>query len=81
MMDKDGFLRALLSSYYEHDCQDIDGGDIHELLIDHGLTAEKPISTAQAKEDWALLAGLKPGDIASMPTDEMKALVWPKDPS
>ena len=74
-MNKDGFLRDLLNDYIEGDYNDVDGGTLHELLLKHGFTVERPITAAEAEEDWAREYCLHAGDVNSMRTPEMIALL------
>ena len=73
--DINGFLAALLRDYRERDWMDIDGGDLHEMLVSHGLYYERPITEEEAKEDWACEYGIEPGEVGIFPHDDIKALL------
>ena len=72
MMDKDAFLRELLLNYYEHECLEIGGEDVHDLLLKHGFTVERPATAEECESDWAQDYGLNPGDVTAFQTQELK---------
>ncbi len=61
-MDLRGFVRDLMQGYFENDCYDIDGGDIQDLAIKHGLANEVAATEADCKDERAQEYGVEPGD-------------------
>lgn len=73
--DINGFLKALLRDYYDRDWMDIDGGELQEMLLSHGLFYERPITDEEANESWALEYGVEPGEPGVFPHEDIKALL------
>jgi len=77
-MDKDGFLKAFLEKWVEHDWQDVDGGDLHELCHKHGLSYERPATEEDCKLQWAQDWGVEVGDPIDEWHPEIKAILRTK---
>lgn len=57
-----GFLGDLLQSYREGDHMDLDGCDVQDLLVKHGLMYETKATEADCEEEWCMDWGCEPGD-------------------
>ena len=63
MMDKDGFIVAVVQLWQDGQCMDIDGGDFQDLLLKHELATEVPATAADCETEEAQDWGVEPGDL------------------
>lgn len=56
------FMHELLGYYTQNDCQDIDGGDFQQMLVNNSLAEQAEITEVECGEDWAIEWGYEPGD-------------------
>lgn len=73
--DVGGFVERLLKEWREHDWMDIDGGDLHEMVVSFGLYYERPITEDEAASYWFSEYGLVAGDIGTFPSPELDAAI------
>lgn len=73
-MGLEAFVFDLLTLYRRHDCMDIDGGDMHELLVKHHLMVERRATEDDLENEWLREYGVEPGDIILVDADELTAL-------
>ncbi len=69
------FARDLIRHYNEGDHSDVDGCDIQDMLLKHGLAETRKMTKAEAEETWAQEWGYEEGDEAVMYTDLLKELI------
>ncbi len=63
MMDKDGFIAAVVGLWKDHACMDIDGADFQDALLQHGLATEVPATKADCETEVAQDWDVEPGDL------------------
>lgn len=78
-MDKDAFIRWIYDHWRERCWLDIDGGDLHEAMVRHGLLYERPITAEEAADERFSEWDVEAGDLGCFATDEMLAIINPED--
>lgn len=61
-MNKDAFIKALVDLHGLSDFMDIDGGDMQDLYVKHGLAIERPATKQDAEAERGLEWGVCVGD-------------------
>ena len=61
-MNTKAFICDLIDIWRINQCSDIDGGDLQELLADHGIIIEMAATEADCEEDWAREIDVVVGD-------------------
>ncbi len=74
-MDKDGFIAAVVALWRYHDCMDIDGASIQDLLVKHGLASEGPATEEDCATEWGQDYGIELGDIVLHDHPDLAALM------
>lgn len=70
------FTARLMRLYWEHDCCDIDGGDLQEMAIKAGIAVERPVTQDDLeRSDIMMQWGMKPGDPWVLASPELMALM------
>ena len=72
-MDIKAFVRWIVSE--RCDSLDIDGGDLQEKLIEHGLLIERPATQEDCETDAGLDYDMSPGDPWLESAPELKAFL------
>ena len=60
MIDWEGFGKALLGKHWEYDCGEVEGDEIQDIALEHGLIVREPYDPAKHGED-GLGLGIEPG--------------------
>jgi len=75
MMDKDGFIDAVVKVWRYHDCMDIDGDIFQDLLVKYGLASEGPATKEDCETDWGQDYGVELGDTVLHDHPDLMALM------
>lgn len=73
-MNLNAFVFDLVTLYREHDCMDMDGGDIQGMLVKHGLMIERPATEDDLEDESLRSFGVEPGDVILVYAEEFVAL-------
>lgn len=73
-MDVSAFVIELVTRCREDFCSDIDGADLQDLFVRHGLMTERPATPEDCEAEWAQEYGVDVGDTILVDTDEFTAL-------
>ena len=74
-MNINAFCRDLIDACHKSYWGDLDGGDLHEMFIRHGLAIDRPATAEDAAEDHWAEWGIEPGGTITVWSDEFKALL------
>ena len=51
-MNINAFVIELFDSWSSHDWMDVDGGDLHEMAVKHGILIERPATAKDLENGW-----------------------------
>ena len=73
-MDKDGFIKALLDLWADHDWMDLDGDSLQAICAKHGLLIERPATAEDCETEQAHEFDIELGDPFFVWSDEAQTI-------